>query len=166
MKLRYLKSFLRDLEKLKDKKTKQQIKVQIEQIKNYTNYKVSGLLDHNADTSPITSYFNYDFILWMKNKSKVSELNLYSFGEPTKFTFKYDDHQLKIRNDNFSRYGVDANALSKVVTRISNLESLFRKVEIENHVFECENYIFLVKIMFLNMKIMFLKLKNMFLNMK
>lgn len=34
MKLRYLKSFLRDLEKLKDKKTKQQIKVQIEQIKS------------------------------------------------------------------------------------------------------------------------------------
>ena len=34
MKLRYLKSFLRDLEKLKDKKTKQQIKAQIEQIKS------------------------------------------------------------------------------------------------------------------------------------
>ena len=34
MKLRYLKFFLRDLEKLKDKKTKQQIKVQIEQIKS------------------------------------------------------------------------------------------------------------------------------------
>ena len=33
MKLRYLKSFLRDLEKLKDKKTKQQIKAHIEQIK-------------------------------------------------------------------------------------------------------------------------------------
>ena len=34
MKLRYLKSFLGDLEKLKDKKTKQQIKAQIEQIKS------------------------------------------------------------------------------------------------------------------------------------
>ena len=34
MKLRYLKSFLRDLEKLKDNKTKQQIKAQIEQIKS------------------------------------------------------------------------------------------------------------------------------------
>ena len=34
MKLRYLKSFSRDLEKLKDKKTKQQIKAQIEQIKS------------------------------------------------------------------------------------------------------------------------------------
>lgn len=33
MKLRYLKSFLRDLEKLKNKKTKQQIKAHIEQIK-------------------------------------------------------------------------------------------------------------------------------------
>lgn len=34
MKLRYLKSFLRDLEKLKDKKAKKQIKAQIEQIKS------------------------------------------------------------------------------------------------------------------------------------
>ena len=130
----YIENQLKNLAK-ETNKYSNDIIFQIEQIKNYTNYKVSGLLDHNADTSPITSYFNYDFILWMKNKSKVTELNLYSFGEPTKFTFKYDDHQLKIRNDNFSRYGVDANALSKVVTRISNLESLFRKVEIENHVY-------------------------------
>ena len=34
MKLRYLKSFLRDIEKLKNPKTKQHIKTQIEQIKS------------------------------------------------------------------------------------------------------------------------------------
>ena len=34
MKLLYLKSFLRDIEKLKDHKTKQHIKTQIEKIKN------------------------------------------------------------------------------------------------------------------------------------
>ena len=34
MKLRYLKSFLRDIEKLKDPQTKQHIKTQIEQIKS------------------------------------------------------------------------------------------------------------------------------------
>ena len=43
MKLRYLKSFLGDLEKLKDKKTKQQIKAQIEQIKQASAEKQSEI---------------------------------------------------------------------------------------------------------------------------
>ena len=36
-----------------------------------------------------------------------------------------------MRNDVFKRYGTDINALSKIVTRISNLESQFRKVRYE-----------------------------------
>jgi len=39
MNVRYLKSFLRDLEKIKDKKTKQQVKAQIEIIKAATQHK-------------------------------------------------------------------------------------------------------------------------------
>ena len=34
---------------------------------------------------------------------------------------------MKARDDQFKRYGTDANALSKIVTRVSNLESLMRK---------------------------------------
>jgi hypothetical protein len=34
-----------------------------------------------------------------------------------------------MRKDVFKRYGKDINALSKIVTRISNLESQFRKVK-------------------------------------
>ena len=45
------------------------------------------------------------------------------------FTFYYTDEQLKGRNEMFTRYGTDINALSKIVTRISNLESLYRKVD-------------------------------------
>ena len=33
----------------------------------------------------------------------------------------------------FKRYGTDINALSKIVTRISNLESQFRKVRNNKH---------------------------------
>ena len=32
----------------------------------------------------------------------------------------------------FKRYGTNVNAISKIVTRISNLESQFRKVRYEN----------------------------------
>ena len=39
----------------------------------------------------------------------------------------------RIREDVFKRYGTDINALSKIVTRISNLESQFRKVRYNKH---------------------------------
>ena len=38
------------------------------------------------------------------------------------FYFEYTQDQIKNRNDYFDRYGKDINALSKIVTRISNLE--------------------------------------------
>ena len=41
-------------------------------------------------------------------------------------------YSFKIRDDVFKRYGTSINALSKIVTRISNLESQFRKVRNEN----------------------------------
>ena len=112
-----------------------EISSQIYQLNNYTKNKVSGLLDHTADTSPITSYFNYNFNSWMTNKSKNTELSKHYIKKPVKYTFIFNEQQLKTRNDNFNRYGVDANALSKIVTRISNLESLFRNIEIEDHSF-------------------------------
>ena len=37
-----------------------------------------------------------------------------------------------MREDAFQRYGTDINAISKIVTRISNLESQFRKVRYNN----------------------------------
>jgi hypothetical protein len=36
------------------------------------------------------------------------------------------------RKDYFKRYGADANALSKIVTRVSNVESLFRKLRVQD----------------------------------
>ena len=35
---------------------------------------------------------------------------------------------MRARSDQFKRYGTDANALSKIVTRVSNIESLMRNV--------------------------------------
>ena len=40
--------------------------------------------------------------------------------------------KLEVRDDVFKRYGTSINSLSKIVTRISNLESQFRKVRYED----------------------------------
>ena len=45
-----------------------------------------------------------------------------------RIVFEYTEEQIKIREDVFKRYGTEINALSKIVTRLSNLESQFRKV--------------------------------------
>ena len=71
----------------------------------------------------------------MSNTSENTELSKHYIKKPVKYTFIFNEQQLKVRNDNFNRYGVDANALSKIMTRISNLESLFRNIEIEDHSF-------------------------------
>ena len=57
--------------------------------------------------------------------------NLSDFALKNKksYSFEYTKEQVNNRNDYFKRYGKDINALSKIVTRISNLESQFRKVK-------------------------------------
>ena len=44
------------------------------------------------------------------------------------YEFFYTEEHMRARSDQFKRYGTDANALSKIVTRVSNIESLMRNV--------------------------------------
>ena len=60
-------------------------------------------------------------------------MNEYLFSEKRKYIFSYTNDQIEVRDDVFKRYGTSINALSKIVTRISNLESQFRKVRYENN---------------------------------
>ena len=49
----------------------------------------------------------------------------------TIFEFKYTNNQiLKRGGDYFNRYAKNINAFSKIVTRVINVESLFRKVPV------------------------------------
>ena len=50
--------------------------------------------------------------------------------------FEFTDDQIRMRKDVFNRWGKDINAVSKIVTRIDNLESQFRKVR-----FKGDNYL-------------------------
>ena len=73
---------------------------------------------------PKIKYFSKSFSFRLPKRNKKS------------YFFEYTKEQVSNRNDYFKRYGKDINALSKIVTRISNLESQFRKVR-----FKGDNYL-------------------------
>ena len=102
---------------------------QINDIKLFTTLKLQGLLDPKSEIESIKSEFNYDILNWIDNlgRKKLSECHL---KDKKIFYFEYTQEQINNRNDYFDRYGKDINALSKIVTRISNLESQFRKIKI------------------------------------
>jgi len=53
-----------------------------------------------------------------------------------KYKFYYSENQLRVRADHFNRYGTDINALSKIVTRVSNIESLTRRISVNEEELE------------------------------
>ena len=65
---------------------------------------------------------------WIDNLGQ-KELSEFQLKNKKLYYFEYTDEQINNRNDYFKRYGKDINALSKIVTRISNLESQFRKIK-------------------------------------
>ena len=75
-----------------------------------------------------TYYFDYDIIQWIDD-IKDSTLTDWKLDNPTQYTLGFSEKQIDIRKDQLSRYGSSINALSKLVTRISNLESQMRKIK-------------------------------------
>jgi radical SAM superfamily enzyme YgiQ (UPF0313 family) len=114
------------VDKLKDKKRLEQAEIEINEIGNFCKYKLSGLFNVDADLSPISGEFNFDILSWL-DSGNDKPLSDYLAETPISFHFDYDQEQLNVRKDQFSRYGNDVNALSKLVTR-SHLESQFRKI--------------------------------------
>ncbi len=101
---------------------------QLTNIKEFCKNKLSGIFDYNNDQKKIISSFDYDILKWLDNYKDYS-LSELKYNQPKEYTFGFTDDQITMRQDHLNRYGSDLNALSKVVTRISNLESLFRKVK-------------------------------------
>ena len=121
------------IEKNRNIKSIELIKEEINDISKFCRNKISGLLAVNGITTPIESNFTYDILSWIDDESS-KRLENYKFQDNNnKIVFEYTEDQIKIRNDVFKRYGTDINALSKIVTRISNLESQFRKVRYNKH---------------------------------
>ena len=72
---------------------------------------------------------NYDIKSWLEADDSVP-LSKFQIKIPIVYEFKYTNDQILEREDYFKRYGKNINALSKIVTRVSNVESLFRKVSV------------------------------------
>ncbi len=72
---------------------------------------------------------NYDIKSWLQAIDSVP-LSKFQIKIPIVYEFKYTNEQILEREDYFKRYGKNINALSKIVTRVSNVESLFRKVSV------------------------------------
>ena len=64
---------------------------------------------------------------------RLKEYKVYPHEEI--LVFEFTKEQINMRKDFFKRYGTSINSLSKIVTRISNLESQFRKVRYKNDLF-------------------------------
>jgi hypothetical protein len=130
----FIESQLYNLIKLEgcDENSLAVIKSEIAEISAFCKLKIDGLLNIEANVSPINKIFKFDVLKWVDNGAE-KRLSEYKFNENNEdIYFQYTPDQINIRNDLFSRYGTDINALSKIVTRISSLETQFRKVRYTN----------------------------------
>ena len=109
-----------------------EIKNEISDLSKFCKLKNSGLLDPKAKTNLLEDNFNYDILRWIDNFKISPEFSDYKAKEKTSIVFEFTHDQLSTREDMYKRYGTDINALSKIVIRIPNLESQFRKVRYKN----------------------------------
>jgi hypothetical protein len=120
------------IKKNQNLKNKDIIKKELKEISQFCKLKTNGLLDPSIDTKPISYDFHYDILDWIDNYELESDLSKYMLKKRKKYIFSYTREQIEVREDVFKRYGTSINALSKIVTRISNLESQFRKVRYQD----------------------------------
>ena len=116
------------ISKQKGIKSTETIKSELKEIANFCSLKINALLDANADDNPISGKFDHDILGWIEDENKG--LNDYKFknNESDELFFEFTEDQLRLRKDVFTRYGTDINAVSKIVTRVDSLESIYRKV--------------------------------------
>ncbi len=109
------------------------MKSELSEIARFCRLKINALLNAEVETKPVEGVFNYDILKWLDEEKTNMKLSDYKFSSDSKkLIFEFTKDQKTIRKDIFKRYGTNVNALSKIVTRISNLESQFRKVRYEN----------------------------------
>jgi hypothetical protein len=97
----------------------------------YVKSKLDGVLNIDGNVAPQSLESPYDITAWLKS-GEPRHLSDYRLAHPIIYVFEYTTDQLMARKDYFKRYGADANALSKIVTRVSNVESLFRRLRVQD----------------------------------
>mgnify|MGYP006183714529 FL=1 len=101
--------------------------MEINELKLFIQLKLENLLVSNENPDIGKFDFKHDILEWIDSNGtkKFSDCKLKS---KRTYYFEYTQEQISNRKDYFARYGEDINALSKIVTRISNLEDQFRKI--------------------------------------
>ena len=99
---------------------------QVEELKQFCSLKLRGLLEPTGDTEPVQDIFKYDVGSWL-NSDEKTPLGDFVTAEPLLYRFWYSEEQLAARRDLFDRYGTSIDSISKIVTRVSNLDSLIRR---------------------------------------
>ena len=102
-------------------------KEQIDRLAEFCHKKLASLLDVHGNVEPLHMESDYDVAGWLQSK-EGTPMEAYRTASPVRYEFFYSDETLRARADLFKRFGTDINALSKIVTRVSNVESLFRRV--------------------------------------
>ena len=100
---------------------------QIDYLVKFCSSRLAGLLDVKGNVDTVIQEIPYDVVSWLKAQPGCL-LESFAVTSPLRYEFYYTSEQLLARSDQFKRYGTDANALSKIVTRISSIESITRKV--------------------------------------
>ena len=130
--IKFLKQICHDviLDKEPDAEARKIAIKELEQISTFATNRLHGTLQVDADTSPrhMESYYN---IMDWKKTTDGTRLTEFFLEEPIVYDFIYSEDQLRARKDQFQRYGSEFNACSKIVTRVSDVQSLFREVYIE-----------------------------------
>jgi radical SAM superfamily enzyme YgiQ (UPF0313 family) len=100
---------------------------EISVLRQFCQRKLEGLLDISGNVGPTFFESKYDVVTWLKEGEGAS-LSDYAVKNTIQYEFVYSDEQITVRDEYFRRYGSDANGLSKIVTRISSLESMIRRI--------------------------------------
>ncbi len=104
---------------------------EIDLLVEYVKSKLDGVLNVDGNVAPRSLESAYDVVAWTQNVAGYP-LSHYKLTRPVSYLFEYTDAQMAARKDYFRRYGTDASALSKIVTRVSNVESLFRRLRVRD----------------------------------
>ena len=88
---------------------------------------MQSLLESGSKLETVKHEFKYDVLEWI-DQLGIKKFSDFKLKDKKCYYFEFTKEQVNNRNDYFERYGKDINALSKIVTRISNLESQFRKI--------------------------------------
>ncbi len=97
----------------------------------FTTHKLDGVLNVHGNTAPREMASPYAVVAWLKN-GEGKPLSAYALDQSITYRFEFVEEQVEAREDYFRRYGTEPSGLSKIVTRVSNVESLFRRIRVLN----------------------------------